>query len=179
MHPMKSHLPYPLSSCLDQIQRGIRRWFVIVALMLLAVLMAQCAHHPPVTTPPSTQVQPPAETTEEGSYNILSYHVDQRRNGILIEVMLREPLHYEWFLSDSTWINLTFDGGRLDTQQMQATQTHPEVKEVLARQFPKAAQLSFRMSKPVEKYIVTTDPYSPKRVLVMITGSGRGEAIGH
>ncbi|MBI5868039.1 MAG: hypothetical protein HZB43_07090 [candidate division Zixibacteria bacterium] len=104
-------------------------------------------------------------------YNILSYTVDVRRNGILIEVLLREPLHYEWFLTDGEWINLTFDGGRLDPNKMHSMKPHAEVLEVVAHQFPNSAQLSFRMSSPVEKYRVTTDPYSPKRVLVMITSS--------
>ena len=146
---------------------------------MLALALSQCAHPPPVTPPPVTApAQPPAETKEEGPYNILSYKIDVRRNGILIEVLLREALRYEWFLTDGEWINLTFDHGLLDPQQMQASQPHPEVLEVTAHQFDSSAQLSFRMSRPVEKYIVTTDPYSPKRVLVMITGSSQGEAPG-
>jgi N-acetylmuramoyl-L-alanine amidase len=123
-------------------------------------------------------VQPPAETKEESPYNILSYNIDARRNGILIEILLREPLHFEWFLTDGEWISLTFDHGLLDPQQMQASRPHPEVIEVVAHQFDNSAQLSFRMSMPVEKYLVTSDPYSPKRVLVMITGSAHGEIPG-
>jgi N-acetylmuramoyl-L-alanine amidase len=123
-------------------------------------------------------VQPSEETKEESPYNILSYNIDTRRNGILIEILLRETLHYEWFLTDGEWINLTFDRGRLNPQQMQASQPHPEVIEVVAHQFDNSAQLSFRMSMPVEKYLVTSDPYSPKRVLVMITGSAHGEIPG-
>ena len=153
-----------------------RQLLLYGTLVLLALALAQCAHPPPVTPPPVTPpVQPPAETKEEGPYNILSYSIDMRRNGILIEILLREPLHYEWFLTDGEWINLTFDHGLLDPQQMQASQPHPEVIEVVAHQFDNSAQLSFRMSRPVEKYIVTTDPYSPKRVLVMITGSSSGQ----
>jgi N-acetylmuramoyl-L-alanine amidase len=156
-----------------------RLGLIWTGLILSALAMSQCAHPPPVT-PPSVepQIQPPAETKEDGPYNILSYSVDARRNGILIEVLLREPLHYEWFLTGGEWINLTFDHGRLDPQQMQASRPHPDVIEVTAHQFDSSAQLSFRMSSPVEKYIVTTDPYSPKRILVMVTGSSQGEYRG-
>lgn len=155
--------------------------FLIGASLLLIVLaFSQCSHPPPTetpseVTPPET---PPAIIEESGPYNILSYSVDVRRNGILIEVLLREPLHYEWFLTDDEWINLTFDHGRLDPGKMKSIRPHAEVLEVSAHQFDSSAQLSFRMSNPVEKYIVTTDPYSSKRILVMITGSSRGMIPG-
>ncbi len=162
----------------DKRQRSIRsRLLAGASILLVALVLAQCSHPPPVTLPEEEAAPPeapPAKVEEVGPYNILSYSVDVRRNGILIEVLLREPLHYEWFLTDGEWINLTFDGGRLDPNRMHSMKPHAEVLEVVAHQFENSAQLSFRMSSPVEKYRVSTDPYSPKRILVMITGSTRG-----
>ncbi len=150
------------------------RTFLVI---LLGLTLWQCGHPPPSETPPSgtaPTVQPPGEKETESPYNILDYKIDVRSNGILIELSLSEPLKYEWFLTDNEWINLSFLYGRLDPDRMRSSAPHPAVREVAAYQFDSSAQISFRMTRAVGKYIVTTDPYSPKRVLVMITDPGSG-----
>lgn len=111
--------------------------------------------------------QGPDVRVENLGGTVLGYHIDTRRNGVVIELSLTNLVLYEAFVSEGNWINLSLNRAHVQPGRLNALRPHPAVREVRATQFESSAQLSFRMSNPVDKYLITTGAEQNKLTLLV------------
>jgi len=104
---------------------------------------------------------------EHGDGAVFGYQIDTRRNGVVIELSLSDAVAPQAFLSEGNWINLTLPRARLQPSHLNAFRPHPAVQEVRATQFASSAQISFKMSNPVDKYLITTDTEQNRLTLLI------------
>jgi len=103
-------------------------------------------------------------------YNILDLNSEQKTNGYLITIFLSKTLKYDYILTDEGWLNITIYGGKVDTSKMVRYDLKPAVKSILAYQFEKSAQLSFRL-KNRKASITINSRENPDRITVSINTS--------
>ena len=81
-------------------------------------------------------------------FNIVDLSIEEKVNGILLEIFLTRPLEYEVFADQNRHLNINFYQGRLDTAFFRSKRAPGLLRWVKAFQFENSAQLSFRWSKP-------------------------------
>ncbi len=98
--------------------------------------------------------------SEERSYNIIDMNFEPKMNGYLIELVLRDKLPYEVYVSEQKWININVFGGKLDERYFR-TRTRPRaIKRIRAFQFDESAQLAIKFFRTIGKfhYSFATNP---------------------
>ena len=93
--------------------------------------------------------------------HILDLSVEEKVNGILVEIFTDGPLQYEVFSDQDRDLNVNFYKGKLDTLYFNRKKLPRFVRWVKAFQFENSAQLSLRLRKPFVKFIhgFVDDPY--------------------
>jgi len=109
----------------------------------------------------------PEMRVENPGGTVLGYRIDTRRNGVVIELSMSNPVAPQAFLSEGNWINLTLPRAELQPRRLNADRPHPAVQQVRATQFETSAQLSFKMRNPVDKYLITADDAQKKLTLLI------------
>lgn len=97
---------------------------------------------------------------EESRYNIVDINFEPKMNGFLIEIVTREKLPYEVYVSEQKWININIFGGKLDERHFR-THPHPNaIRKVEAFQFGQSAQLAIKFYRTISKFHhnFTTNP---------------------
>ena len=97
-------------------------------------------HSPPMPEEP--------QPWSDSKFSIVDLNIEEKVNGILLEIFLTRPLEYEIFADQNRHLNLNFYQGRLDTAFFRSKKAPGLLKWVKAFQFENSAQLSFRWSKP-------------------------------
>ncbi|MFH1891698.1 MAG: N-acetylmuramoyl-L-alanine amidase [Candidatus Zixiibacteriota bacterium] len=97
---------------------------------------------------------------EESQYNIVDVNFEPKMNGYLIEIVTREKLPYEAYVSEQKWINVNIFGGKLDERHFR---THPRpkaIKKVEAFQFEQSSQLAIKFYRTISSFhhSFTTNP---------------------
>ncbi len=79
---------------------------------------------------------------------ILDVTIQEKVNGILVEILVSGPLEYEVFSDRNRDLNINFYRGRMDTLFFSKKKTPRFVKWIKTYQFENSAQLSLRLKKP-------------------------------
>jgi N-acetylmuramoyl-L-alanine amidase len=110
-------------------------------------------HAPPV---PTEAVVPYGQTAR-----ILDLKVEEKVNGILVEVLISRPLEYEVLPDQNGDVNIVFYKGKVDTSYFNRKRVPAFVSWVKAYQFEGSAQVSLRLKKPFSSLTQTlkADPY--------------------
>jgi N-acetylmuramoyl-L-alanine amidase len=97
---------------------------------------------------------------EESQYNILDMKFEPKMNGYLIEVIVREKLPYEAYVSEQKWININIFGGNLDERHISTLPRPRAIKRIRAFQFDESAQISVKFFRTITKFhhSFTTNP---------------------
>jgi len=107
---------------------------------------------------------------ETERHNIVDYRIEEKKNGLLVEVALTRPLKFEAFRSEGNWLNFTIEEGRFAPEKFRRPTRSPLVAEVTAHQFDNSAQLSFRLARNLGPFI-TRVATSPDRIQVLFEDS--------
>ena len=83
-----------------------------------------------------------------GEFSIVDFSIEEKVNGILIEIFLTQPLEYEIFRDQNGNLNVNFYQGKLDTTFLRTKKAPGLLRWIKAYQFENSAQLSFRWTKP-------------------------------
>jgi N-acetylmuramoyl-L-alanine amidase len=108
---------------------------------------------------------PPAPTEPSVSYGqtarVLDLKVEEKVNGILVEVLISRPLEYEVLPDQNGDVNIVFYKGKVDPSYFNRKKMPGFVSWVKAYQFEGSAQVSLRLKKPFLSLTQTlkTDPY--------------------
>ena len=81
-------------------------------------------------------------------FSIVDLGIEEKVNGILMEIFLARPLEYEIFADQNRHLNVNFYQGRLDTTFFRSKKAPGLLRWVKAFQFENSAQLSFGWSRP-------------------------------
>jgi N-acetylmuramoyl-L-alanine amidase len=85
-------------------------------------------------------------------FSIVDFSIEEKVNGILMEIFLTQPLEYEIFADQNRHLNVNFYQGRLDTAFFRSKKAPGLLRWVKAFQFENSAQLSFRWSRPFASF---------------------------
>ncbi len=107
---------------------------------------------------------------EREKFNIVDYTLQQRENGILLEIILRHPLQYEAFKSEGNWFNISIEEGRLSPVGFSKRFNRGLLREVKSHQFARSAQISFRFVYDLGEFVTMTES-RPDRIQVLFKDS--------
>jgi N-acetylmuramoyl-L-alanine amidase len=96
----------------------------------------------------------------DSEFSIVDLSIEEKVNGILLEIFLAQPLEYEIFADQNRHLNVNFYQGRLDTAFFRSKKAPGLLRWVKAFQFKNSAQLSFSWSKPFVgfSHVLKSDP---------------------
>lgn len=101
---------------------------------------------------------------EPGTYpsqvDIVDLKVEEKVNGILVEILTNQPLEYEVFPDQNRDLNVNFYKGKLDPSYFNRKKLPKFVKWLKAYQFETSAQISLRFKEPFTTFThaLRTDP---------------------
>ena len=97
---------------------------------------------------------PPQEPDQwfDSEFSIVDLGIEEKVNGILLEIFLTRPLEYETFADQNRHLNVNFYQGKLDTAFFRSKKAPGLLRWVKAFQFENSAQLSFRWSRPFASF---------------------------
>lgn len=104
-------------------------------------------------------------------HNVAGVYVEEKLNGILLEIALAEAMEYEVFVTEGNWINVTLIGGKLDAARLSREKPSPKVRRVRAFQFEQSAQVSVQMKGAVAEFHRNEASY-PDRIQISIIDTG-------
>jgi N-acetylmuramoyl-L-alanine amidase len=126
---------------------------------------------------------PPGSTESEVSYGqtarILDLKVEEKVNGILVEVLISRPLEYEVLPDQNGDVNIVFYKGKVDTTYFNRKKLPWFVSWVKAYQFEGSAQVSLRLKKSFLSvtHTLKTDPYRIQISLLQTPSPGDSGAL--
>ncbi len=85
-------------------------------------------------------------------YNITDLVFSPKANGLLVEIFIAEPMEYEIYLSEGNWMNISFPNGKINTRKILMRKDRRYVYDMQAEQFEKAAQISLRFRKGIQRF---------------------------
>jgi N-acetylmuramoyl-L-alanine amidase len=99
--------------------------------------------------------------TLEEKTEIIELKASRKLNGILIEILVSQPLEYEIFLPGNNWLNVNFFQAKIDTDSFSELKMPGLVKDTKAFQFENSAQLSLLLSKSYDvfSHSLISEPY--------------------
>lgn len=99
-------------------------------------------------------------TAEENRYNVLGLNFEPKMNGYLIELILRDKLPYEAYVTEQKWININVFGGNVDERQMRTSSRPKAIKKIRAFQFEESAQIALKFFRTIPRFhhSFTTNP---------------------
>jgi len=134
---------------------------ILVPIATLAPIL-DFAHPKRVVWDPATKTL----VVETEEFNILKYAVEEKKNGLLLELTLSRPLKFEAFASEGNWLNITLADGRLEPQEFNRTNRRSLVRQIKAYQFDRSAQVSFRFSRDLGPFVAQSAT-GPNRIQIL------------
>lgn len=107
---------------------------------------------------------------ETEKFNVIEYAVHEKKNGLLLELILRRPLKFEAFASEGNWLNITLEEGRLSPSDFNRRNRRGLVRQVKAYQFANSAQVSFRFARDLGPFVTATET-APDRLQILYEDS--------
>jgi len=104
-------------------------------------------------------------------FNITDMAINQKENGLLIEIFMTSALTFEVYQSEGNWLNIDFPGGRINRGKLLAATGRHMVRQINAFQFENSAQVSIRLKRTPGK-IHHTFKTSPGRLQIAIEDEG-------
>ncbi|UCB51634.1 MAG: N-acetylmuramoyl-L-alanine amidase [Candidatus Zixiibacteriota bacterium] len=101
------------------------------------------------------------EIVVRGEFSIVDVSIEEKVNGILMEIFLTQPLEYEIFRDQNGNLNVNFYQGKLNPMHFGSKKAPGLLRWIKAYQFENSAQLSFRLTKPFVgfSHALKKDPY--------------------
>ncbi|MEE9443645.1 MAG: N-acetylmuramoyl-L-alanine amidase [candidate division Zixibacteria bacterium] len=100
-------------------------------------------------------------------FHITDVAIMPKANGLLIEIFMTAPLHFEITESEGNWINLHFPDVRINSNKILSSIDRRYVRKINAFQFETSAQLSFRLRRGYKKFYHSFKP-NPGRLQISI-----------
>ncbi|MFH1700659.1 MAG: N-acetylmuramoyl-L-alanine amidase [Candidatus Zixiibacteriota bacterium] len=85
-------------------------------------------------------------------FHITDVAIMPKANGLLIEIFMTAPLHFEITESEGNWINIHFPDVRINTDKILSSIDRRHVWKINAFQFETSAQISFRLRRGYKKF---------------------------
>jgi|GEM_PF-414703 len=85
-------------------------------------------------------------------FNVTDFSVEEKANGLLIQISLTKELPYEIMLTEGNWVNVFVTGGRLNKNQIMARKDKRFMYKLSTHQSGGSCQISFQMRKPLENW---------------------------
>ncbi|MBK7143272.1 MAG: N-acetylmuramoyl-L-alanine amidase [bacterium] len=92
---------------------------------------------------------------EKGKYNITDIAFSAKANGLLIEIMLSDPLAYSVFVTEGNWINVSIRNGKLNIGKIESRLDSRLLVKLQAIQEDGVAQISFQVRQGLQQVKTT------------------------
>ncbi|MCK4223558.1 MAG: N-acetylmuramoyl-L-alanine amidase [candidate division Zixibacteria bacterium] len=124
---------------------------------------------------PQTSQRP--KIFHESKFDIIDLTVEEKVNGILVEIFTSQLVEYEIFADQNRDLNINFYQRRLDVEFFNKKKTPKFLRWIKAYQFEQSAQLSLRLKKPFVNFThnLKTNPYRIQ-ISLILTPSSRDTA---
>ncbi len=86
---------------------------------------------------------------ESSYFNVTDLSFSPKANGLLIEVNLAAPLPYDIFVTEGSWINISFRGGVLNAARLESREDRRFLFDLKTLQEEGVAQLSLQLRRPI------------------------------
>ncbi len=117
--------------------------------------------------PQPSSSQPVARTVPEpsgfeGGYNLAGLTIEEKANGTLVRIraarMFRQQDFSSWVKEEDGWLYVQIYGGRIDPASIAIRQGEGFIDRIVPVQQPQLAQISLKLSQPIESHEVGQDP---------------------
>jgi N-acetylmuramoyl-L-alanine amidase len=109
-------------------------------------------------------------------YNVVDLTVQQKINGLLIEIYLSQQLKYDIVKTIDSWMIVNIYDGKIDTAAFKRRKPASTVIETKAYQFDKSAQVSIRLRGTDFNYVHKYKD-DPPRIQIAVKGAAFGDSV--
>lgn len=109
-------------------------------------------------------------------YNVVDFTVQQKLNGLLIEIYLSEQLKYDIVKTIDSWMIVNIYDGKIDTAAFSRRKPASTIIETKAYQFEKSAQVSIRLRGTDFNYVHKYKD-DPPRIQIAVKGEAFGDTV--
>jgi len=97
----------------------------------------------------------------EEQSEVAELKASKKLNGVLIEILVTQPLTYEVYLPGNNWLNINFYETKIDTDSFAGLKVSELIEDTKAYQFENSAQLSVLLSRSYDifSHSLVSDPY--------------------
>ena len=109
-------------------------------------------------------------------YNVVDFAVQQKLNGLLIEIYLSQQLKYDIVKTIDSWMIVNIYDGKIDTATFSRRKPASTVIETKAYQFEKSAQVSIRLRGASFSYVHKYKD-DPPRIQIAVKGDAFADTV--
>jgi N-acetylmuramoyl-L-alanine amidase len=109
-------------------------------------------------------------------YNVVDFAVQQKINGLLIEIFLSQQLKYDIVKTIDSWMIVNIYNGKIDTSAFKRRKPASTVIETKAYQFDKSAQVSIRLRGTDFNYVHKYKD-DPPRIQIAVKGDAFADTV--
>jgi N-acetylmuramoyl-L-alanine amidase len=109
-------------------------------------------------------------------YNVVDFTVQQKLNGLLVEIYLSQQLKYDIVKAVDSWMIINIYDGKIDTSAFRRRKPASTVIETKAYQFDKSAQVSIRLRGTDFSYVHKYKD-DPPRIQIAVKGDAFTDSI--
>jgi N-acetylmuramoyl-L-alanine amidase len=119
-------------------------------------------------SPSVTFYKPSASLTIDSEHhNVISLNLEEKANGLLIELLLTKELLYEVYVTEGNWLNITINNARIDVPRILSAKDSRYVYKLTAHQSAGSGQVSMRLKRNVEKWRHKL-AFNPPRIQIIV-----------
>lgn len=119
-------------------------------------------------SPSVTFYKPTATLTIDSEHhNVVGLNVEEKANGLLIDLLLTKELLYEVYVTEGNWLNITVNGARINIARILSAKDSRYMYKLTAHQSAGSGQVSMRLKHNIEKWHHKF-AYNPPRVQIII-----------
>ena len=100
-------------------------------------------------------------------FNVTDLAVSAKANGLLIEVFLSAEMHYDVFVTEGNWINISIPDARINSPRILSRKDPRFLYKLKVHQVANTGQISLRLKKNVNKWSHKL-VYDPPRIQISI-----------
>ncbi len=110
-------------------------------------------------------------------FNILNLAASEKVNGVLLEILVTQPLQYDIVADQNQTVNINFFEGKLDTAFFNAQKVPDLMTWIKAYQFKNSAQLSFRIRRPFVSFTHLLIDHPPRIQVSLLQEIMPGDSV--